>query len=62
MTVEHNNNQTVSQPEQTVGTTLMVPIDTWKRLRNLATERRVSAQSLWLRAIEELLSRERSAA
>jgi hypothetical protein len=56
-TVEQNNGPTVARTEETVGTTLMVPVDTWKALRTLATDRRVSQQSLWLQAMTEFLER-----
>jgi predicted transcriptional regulator len=36
----------------------MVPGRLWKRVKNLATDRRASAQSLWIQAMTEFLDRQ----
>jgi hypothetical protein len=46
---------TVAQSTETVGTTLNVPVSLWKRVRNLATHRRVHAQSLWIESMTQYL-------
>lgn len=55
---KRNNKNTLARSEEVVGTTIQVPIEIWRRMRNLATDRRVTAQSLWLRAMGEFLERE----
>jgi hypothetical protein len=47
---------------ETVPTSFAIPMPVWKRVRNLATERRVSAQSLWITAMSEYLERQDDAA
>ena len=55
---QQSNKETVARAEEVVGTTLQVPVEIWRRLRGMATDRRVSAQSLWLRAMADFLERE----
>lgn len=50
--------QTNGKETATVTTTVAVPESLWKRVRNMATERRVSANSLWLQAMTEFLERQ----
>lgn len=47
--------------QATVPTSFTVPEVLWKRVRNLATDRRVSAQSLWLEAMAAYLEESEAA-
>jgi hypothetical protein len=48
----------VQQVPATVGTTLNVPTELWRRLRNHSTDVRTSQQAIWLAAMTQYLDRQ----
>lgn len=54
----HGKRHTDAKDPRAVPTTFRSPRPLWKRVRSLATDRRVSAHSLWIEAISQYLERE----
>jgi hypothetical protein len=48
--VDNNSTSTVTQPEETVQTTLTVPVDVWRAIKTRAMDERTSAQAIWIAA------------
>jgi len=55
--------ETVSHPRETVSTTVVLPFEVWRAVRNAATDRAVSQQQVHIEALRAYLNiPERSAA